>query len=93
MGPVKQRTKAYYKRKRQLNGNRYTNSCSNKEIENQQQQQVNVISSELGQSKTNKNSTAYSAKIIPIVTETILGNLNDSENSISGYRLLDYLVW
>lgn len=38
MGPVKQRTKAYYKRKRRLNGNRYTISCSNKEIENQQQQ-------------------------------------------------------
>ena len=85
MGPVKQRTKAYYKRKRRLNGNRYTISCSNKEIENQQQQQVNVISSDLDQSKTNENSTVYYAMIIPIVIETILSNLNDNENSISGY--------
>ena len=78
MCPVKQRTKAYYKRKRRFNGNRYTFSCSNKEMENQQQQQVNVISSELGQSKTNKNSTAYSAEIILVVIETILSNLNDN---------------
>ena len=78
MSPVKQRTKAYCKRKRRFNGNRYTISCSNKEIENQQQQQVNVINSELGQSKTNKNSTAYYAKIILIVIETILSSLNDN---------------
>ena len=85
MGPVKQRTKAYYKRRRRLYGNRYTISCSNKEIENQQLQQVNVISTDLGQSKTNESSTVCYTMIIPIVSETILGNLNDNENSILGY--------
>ena len=67
-------------------------NLGNEEIDNQQQQQVNAISSELGQSKTNENSTASSAKIIPIVTETVSGNLNDNEISLSGYRLVD-MVW
>ena len=67
-------------------------NLGNEEIDNQQQQQLNAISSELGQSKTNENSTASSAKIIPIVTETVSGNLNDNEISLSGYRLVD-MVW
>ena len=54
------------------------------QIDNQQQQQVNVIGSELGQSKTNDNSRTSSAQIIVIATETLSANLHDNENSISG---------
>ena len=69
-----------------------TQNLGNEEMDNQEQQQVNVISSELGQSKKNGNSTASSGKIIPNVTETVPGNLNDNEISISKYWLVD-MVW
>ena len=54
------------------------------QIDNQQQQQVNVIGSELGQSKTNDNWRTSSVQIIVIATETLSANLHDNENSISG---------
>ena len=54
------------------------------QIDNQQQQQVNIIGSELGQSKTYDNSRTSSAQIIVIATETLSANLHDNENSISG---------